>query len=565
MFNFIILTSKLMFFLLLTLNIIPATGYAAEKFIVRVIYFKPQGAAPINHAKYDKIIKDMQEFFRTEMIRHNYGDKTFKIETDHRGDLIIHKVNGKHPGDHYKGGTFDVYYEKISKEIPFEINNTTNRKAQDDIYIVIIGGVEILWGDGIGHPWGNAWTFPNALGGTAIVNENFEKLYPDNYTSIIYHEFGHTFHLQHTNLTDSLMGFLPFGGPKYITDFEAQLLNETHFFNDDHILNASPQIVGDLQLKAIGENTVRFEVNVQGNADLYHCQISRDLDYVGSVRLKNREDLAKIDVPRRLLPDDQHTFDVLVIDVNGNKSIRKFSNLKIPEPELAGVSELAGDGESKLKYLTIRDGHPDSLIPINNQQEWCGWENAGTFEKIPNGPSPKLPNWYIHVPKLDEWDSWFYSHAISRFVYDVSGGEYNRFDAHFYLPNPCNGNADVEVVCLADGVEIYRSEILRSPAAQNKHFQIDFPKDTKEFTIEITDAGDGIGCDHFVFGEAKILLLNDDANPDVNEIKDEDPDDVICEHCIPDTDIEINVVPDEDLGINPEHKLTTKWATIKAR
>ena len=84
-------------------------------------------------------------------------------------------------------------------------------------------------------------------------------------------------------------------------------------------------------------------------------------------------------------------------------------------------------------------------------------------------------------PKLDEWNSWFYSHAIARFVYDISAWEFNRFEAYFYLPNPCNQNtADVEVICFAADVEIYRSEILRHPAAQNKHFSNRYSKRYKK-------------------------------------------------------------------------------------
>ena len=105
---------------------------------MRVIYFKPKGEAPVDHAKYDKLIKGMQEWFRNEMIRHGYGNKTFKLETDGKGDLKIHTINGKHPGEHYTEDLFNTYYQKMSKEIPFFINNTANRNEQDNIYIVIL-------------------------------------------------------------------------------------------------------------------------------------------------------------------------------------------------------------------------------------------------------------------------------------------------------------------------------------------------------------------------------------------------------------------------------------------
>ena len=207
------LTRLLIIIIFLSLFLIPLIGYAADPFIVRVIYFKAQGGKPLNHEKYDKIIKDMQEFFRNEMIRHGYGDKTFEIETDANNDLKTHTINGKHPGDHYTGEIFNAYYDKISKEIPFAINNTTNRDQQDNIYIVLVGGVEIV-DDGLGSPWGGGWTFAgNTVGGTAIINENFEKIFPNHYTSIIAHEFTHAFGIKHNKFDNSLMGPLPFGGP----------------------------------------------------------------------------------------------------------------------------------------------------------------------------------------------------------------------------------------------------------------------------------------------------------------------------------------------------------------
>ncbi len=90
------------------------------------------------------------------MIRLDFGDKTFRIETDNSDDLLIHTVHGRHPGDHYTGEVFNTYYQKIAKEIPFGLNNTTNRWEQDNIYIILLGGVEIV-NDGLGSPWGGTW------------------------------------------------------------------------------------------------------------------------------------------------------------------------------------------------------------------------------------------------------------------------------------------------------------------------------------------------------------------------------------------------------------------------
>ena len=541
--------------LLLTFVLFLVSSNALDPFIVRVIYFNAQGTEPVNHAKYDKIIKDMQDFFRTEMIRHNYGDKTFKIETDAAGDLVIHEVNGRHLGDHYTGGVFDVYYQKISKEIPFEINNTVNRKAQDDIYIVIIGGVEIV-DDGNGSPWGGGWQFFEAVGGTGIVNENFEKLYPNHYLSIIGHEFGHALGWEHNKSQNALMGPLPFGDFGKLTNFETRLLNKHHLFNDIHILNAPPTITSELTSKAIGKEFVRFQVEAKGVANLYHCQVQKGQDYVGSDALEGKSDVIQIDVSRDTVQNGDALIFV-IYDVNGNRIEKKFDNIQIPEPVF---------DDRNFKYLTIRHKHPDSLVPINNPLEWVGWENAGVFEKTPNGISQKLPPWYIHVPIFDKWKSWFYSTAKANIIYDISGGRYNQFGSYFYLPNPCQKGRTVELIAFADDIEIYHSGILRPPEAQNKQIVFAIPDGTKELVLQVTDAGDGIHCDHFALGEAKISFVENEPDPSDNEVGNGELEEVICPDCIPEQDNIPNVITvEEQLGINPKQKLTTIWATIKAR
>ena len=186
------------------------------------------------------------------------------------------------------------------------------------------------------------------------------------------------------------MGSLPFGGPSHITDFEARLLNKHHIFNDVHILNDHPEISDNINSKAVDQNTVRFEFNIKGSAELYHAQLSNVQDYIGSAALEGRDDIAEIDVPRRLLANGDN-LDLLVYDVNGNRRSHTFKNVKLPEN--------VPNKDSTFKFLTIRDPHPDSITPFNNSFEWVGWENAGIYEKPPNAPSQQLPNWYIHVPK----------------------------------------------------------------------------------------------------------------------------------------------------------------------
>lgn len=528
--------------ILLMLLLLPITTESIEPYTVRTVYFMPTDS--IDRSDWldlDNIMKNNQEVYRSEMDRYGFPGKTFRLETDNQGQVIVHKFNGRHNKAHYSGNTMSL----VIQELQGRFNDKKN------IYVIVMAGMPALQQ---GQAGGVASTRPggwwNKGEDHAIILSGETTI--ANTEQVILHELGHAFGLWHIVLYDPQEFIL--GSGKKLSLHEARWLSKSYYFNDVWIFGFAPTIVKFHGAENFGENNIKFRIDVSDPNGLHQAYAFLNTNIIGWDFLNGNNDTAIIDVERRHVENNTTLF-IQLMDNDGNWLwySKDFILPPAPEPENDGT----------FKYVTLRDPHPDSITPINNELEWVGWQNAGSFEKKPNGIAQKLPPWYIHVPKLDEWDSWIYSHAISRLVYDVSGGEYNRFDAHFYLPNPCNreaDSADVKVICLADGVEIYRSEILRAPDAQNKHLQINFPNDTKKLTIQITDAGDGITCDHFVFGKAKVLIRDDE--PDHNEI-DEVIDDMICEDCVPDIDKE--PIIEEDLGIIPQNKLTTSWATIKRR
>lgn len=484
---------------------------AADKYRVRVIYFKPSDAKEVSHVMYDRIIKDIQEFFKSEMIRHGFGDKTFKIETNTNGTLKIHTVRGRHSGDYYKGGAFTAYYDRVSKEIPFHINNTTNREEQDNIYIVILGGVEV---SEHGMTWGGGWTFyGDAIGGCAVISETARKLYPHHYTSLIAHEFTHALGIQHNTDNTSLMGTLPFGGPTHILNFEARLLNKHHLFNDSHILNTPPQITGDLTIRNIDTDNISLEAQAGSGADLYHCQVHTGQDYVGSDALHGRSDTIQVKVPRGLILNgstlDGRDLEFRVYDVNGNRGQKSFRNIRLPEPLLEDTRPILIDIENtdqvsnqgNIKYLALTAENDNSIRPINRSWQWVQhlqstWEKpiGGTLPPKPNGfvhPSQDIPNYHTDI-----WDTFFYSHANSLVVWDISELEYNTFDCYLYLPNPCGDIAAFEVRFLTDHKEIYRIKEARVKD-QGKHITFHIPKNANLLSLEVFDLGDS-GCDHYL-------------------------------------------------------------------
>ena len=172
------------------------------------------------------------------------------------------------------------------------------------------------------------------------------------------------------------------------------------------------------------------------------------------------------------------------------------------------------DKKRREMYLTLNYKGTDALVPTNSRSEW-GWDWGGwpaIWEKTPDGPIPEKPHQgyvsTVHIPYIHQWDYWFYAHAESRLIYDLTGGNYAKFDAYFDMPNPCLTHiqaASMEVIFLADSAEIYNTGILRGDQARNTHISFDLPEDTETLTIRVTDGGDNITCDHFIFANARLV------------------------------------------------------------
>ena len=82
-------------------------------------------------------------------------------------------------------------------------------------------------------------------------------------------------------------------------------------------------------------------------------------------------------------------------------------------------------------------------------------------------------------------------HAPSYISYDISRGNYKKFQSKFFLPNSCGNVASVKVIFLADGKEIYNPSVLRAGNSQNIQISFDIPSNTNNLVIRVTDAGDG--------------------------------------------------------------------------
>ena len=88
----------------------PANLDVGEPRTVRMIYFLPSDR-PFRQEVVDSMkvmIRRVQTFYGEQMEAHGYGNKTFRVETDARGEPLVHHVEGQHSDMHYVTGGWPV-------------------------------------------------------------------------------------------------------------------------------------------------------------------------------------------------------------------------------------------------------------------------------------------------------------------------------------------------------------------------------------------------------------------------------------------------------------------------
>ena len=148
---------------------------------VRMIYFLPNDR-PFRVSVVDSMkrtIRQIQTFYGEQMQAHRFGYKTFDIETDAQGELIVHRVDAQQPDSHYLDNT----YRTVPDEVETQFDMTEN------IYLIVVDnsnsaiGIRGRWAGGTGASRGK-------VGGHALVPGGFSF-------RTAAHELGHAFGLWH--------------------------------------------------------------------------------------------------------------------------------------------------------------------------------------------------------------------------------------------------------------------------------------------------------------------------------------------------------------------------------
>ena len=81
----------------------PAGLDVGEPRTVRMIYFLPNDR-PFRTSVIDSMkttIRQVQTFYAEQMQAHGLGNKTFRFETDAKGEPLVHRVDGQYQQTHY--------------------------------------------------------------------------------------------------------------------------------------------------------------------------------------------------------------------------------------------------------------------------------------------------------------------------------------------------------------------------------------------------------------------------------------------------------------------------------
>ena len=248
-----------------TLFVLP-NSFAQEELSqpsVKLVYFLPSDRPP----RPDRIealrqlIKDAQEFYADEMERHGYGRKTFGIETDTDGELVVHQLDGRFNENYYYEPLTDF---KVWEEVFGHFDDFKH------VYFIAIDMSSERLDGGNSCGLGGSMFFPSnidrpvfsfgsvstrhrditpgeeILGGSAIMPASGDCFYDTHGflhpLRVITHELAHAFGLAHDfSDSDSAVG----GRGFRFSECDTEWLSVSRFFNSKA---SSENTSGNIQL-----------------------------------------------------------------------------------------------------------------------------------------------------------------------------------------------------------------------------------------------------------------------------------------------------------------------------
>lgn len=300
----------------------------AQDYAVRVIYFYPNDRTPqadIN-AILDTKMKNAQEFFADVMEFHGYSRKTFQLETDGDGDVVVHHVQGNSNDEYYH----DDPFFKVINELYDNFDTSKNVyfvaiDIDSDVLEIELRGRDV---EACGVASGN-WGATPAQGPCFSFN-------------VIAHELGHTFGLDHDATSSGDIDRM------INSACSAAWLDLHPYFNGGNTDAGSTTINMLSPRLAPEQGKVRFTFEVSDSDGLYLARLFvYELDTVFPCKLLDGED-DTINVDASYIPQVDPAASLTIMDKNGNYTkyifdldtadlLSRIKNVALPDANLAAI------------------------------------------------------------------------------------------------------------------------------------------------------------------------------------------------------------------------------------
>ncbi len=312
--------------------------------MVRVIYFLPNDRQPQPDidAKLDTLIKNVQQSYAEVMEKQGFGRKTFRLETDDTGKVVVHHIEGQFSDVHYHT---DIVL-KVHKEIDKHFDLSTN------IYLVAldISNESVLCG--------------LASNDLAIINA-FSGCFGVAFAA---HELGHSFGLAHDRRRDAKRTSTTYHADLMVTsDCAAEWLDVHPYFNtSQNIANHNTEIQ-QLETGLVSSTeSIRFRFQISDPDGLHQVQVRFSYWELGACeRLSGQSEVYEFNFIPALYGIHEN-FGLHVIDVHGNLTVRHFpidDSLLLPLLNQSVSIPDANLSSAIRETLNLKQG--DSLTRLN--------------------------------------------------------------------------------------------------------------------------------------------------------------------------------------------------------
>ena len=315
---------------------------ASPKYVVRTIYIVPNDREPDPNmdAKLNTLMKDTQQFYADLMEFHGFGRKTFRLETDATGDVIVHHVNGKHSDAHYQNDSEGsmIVWDEIKEQ--FDTSKNIHVLALD------ISGPIIVYGGG-------------EVSGLADMHSHYGMaLVPASNPDVaLWHELGHTFGLTHDSRVEANRWINPGSVDPMITSFcAAEWMDVNRYFNpvqEAVVLDDTEARVEMLKpSSASSPYAIRLQFKVADPDGLHQAQLSRSSAYDAGViackKLNGNEATVEFVTSHLIGGGISEGVGLWLMDMHGNFTSHDFpiditdllpkaKEISIPDPNLASA------------------------------------------------------------------------------------------------------------------------------------------------------------------------------------------------------------------------------------